>query len=473
MNMKFLILSLLIPLFAQADYLGDPLLIKHGGTQLNALPLSGQILLGQGTAYALQLMSGDATLAASGALTIASSAITVSKMANMAGHSYLGNNTGSSAAPAAITSTQLTADLNLFSPTLQGLTPLSGGGTTNFLRADGSWAAPAGSGTVTAVTGTAPVASSGGTAPVISMAASTNAVDGYLTAADHTSFAAKQATISTSAAVANQFVTAFTAPNSFSRAQPAFTDISGNATNAQLPTYTNHGVALGTGAAGLASTAAGTAGQVLTSNGPSADPTYQAAGTASPLTTKGDLYGFSTVNARLPVGTDGFVLTADSTQTLGVKWAAGGGATLPRNQVTYTDNNGFGSTNTAVRRFINQRNGSGSGWTFTDSATLGSYFTIVTAGIWCIEYHDSATGGSGIVAIMVNGTNGAGNARTSTYAQGLRALGGQGTTVTPASVSWCGLLNASDTVWGQSSASGLDNTGSGAQTMITLTQVSN
>lgn len=43
---------------------------------------------------------------------------------------------------------------------------------------------------------------------------------------------------------------------------------------------------------------------------------------ASPLTTKGDLYGFSTLDARIPVGADGTVLTADSTQALGVKWAA-------------------------------------------------------------------------------------------------------------------------------------------------------
>lgn len=45
----------------------------------------------------------------------------------------------------------------------------------------------------------------------------------------------------------------------------------------------------------------------------------------SPLTTKGDVLAFSTVPARLPVGTNGQVLTADSTQTTGVKWAAGGG----------------------------------------------------------------------------------------------------------------------------------------------------
>ena len=45
-------------------------------------------------------------------------------------------------------------------------------------------------------------------------------------------------------------------------------------------------------------------------------------GLTSPLTTKGDIWGFSTVDARIPVGADTFVLTADSTQPLGVKWAA-------------------------------------------------------------------------------------------------------------------------------------------------------
>ena len=44
-------------------------------------------------------------------------------------------------------------------------------------------------------------------------------------------------------------------------------------------------------------------------------------GSTSPLTTKGDLYGFSTTNARVPVGANGTILTADSSAATGVAWA--------------------------------------------------------------------------------------------------------------------------------------------------------
>ena len=67
--------------------------------------------------------------------------------------------------------------------------------------------------------------------------------------------------------------------------------------------------------------------QVLTYSGSA----WVAVGGGSPLTTKGDLYGFSTVDARIPIGANDTVLTADSTQSLGLKWAtpaAGGGMTL-------------------------------------------------------------------------------------------------------------------------------------------------
>ena len=47
------------------------------------------------------------------------------------------------------------------------------------------------------------------------------------------------------------------------------------------------------------------------------------------LTTKGDTHGYSSTNARIPIGDDDQVLTADSSEALGLKWAtAGGGATV-------------------------------------------------------------------------------------------------------------------------------------------------
>lgn len=42
----------------------------------------------------------------------------------------------------------------------------------------------------------------------------------------------------------------------------------------------------------------------------------------SPLTTKGDIIGYSTTNTRLAVGSNGSFLVADSTQTTGLKWLA-------------------------------------------------------------------------------------------------------------------------------------------------------
>jgi len=51
-------------------------------------------------------------------------------------------------------------------------------------------------------------------------------------------------------------------------------------------------------------------------------------GGISPLNTKGDLFTYSTLDARLGVGTDGYVLTADALEPTGIKWASIG-ASLP------------------------------------------------------------------------------------------------------------------------------------------------
>ena len=93
-------------------------------------------------------LTGDVAGSGSGsfATTIAADAVTNSKLANMPATTIKGNATGAAADPADLTGTQATALLDPFTSAAKGLAPASGGGTTNFLRADGSWVAPPGGG---------------------------------------------------------------------------------------------------------------------------------------------------------------------------------------------------------------------------------------------------------------------------------------------------------------------------------------
>lgn len=91
------------------------------------------------------VVNGLATVASTGSgadLTAAS--VTNAKLANVATATFKGRTTAGTGAPEDLTAAQATALLNTFTSTLQGVVPSSGGGTTTFLRADGTWAAPAG-----------------------------------------------------------------------------------------------------------------------------------------------------------------------------------------------------------------------------------------------------------------------------------------------------------------------------------------
>jgi len=56
------------------------------------------------------------------------------------------------------------------------------------------------------------------------------------------------------------------------------------------------------------------------------------------LTTKGDTHGFSSTNARIPIGDDDDVLTADSGEALGLKWSpSSASGTLVKVTKDYTD----------------------------------------------------------------------------------------------------------------------------------------
>ncbi len=99
-------------------------------------------------------LTGDVTnTAGTVATTISNGVVSNAKLATMPANTFKANNTAGIAVPSDITGTQATTLLDVFTPTLKGLVPASGGGTIGFLRADGTFAVPSGTnaGTVTSV----------------------------------------------------------------------------------------------------------------------------------------------------------------------------------------------------------------------------------------------------------------------------------------------------------------------------------
>ena len=183
-----------------------------------------------------------------------------------------------------------------------GTTPLAGSftdlsvtGTTKFDGSEGTagqvltsagtgntptWTTPT-TGTVTSVTGTAPVVSSGGATPAISMAAATSSVNGYLTSTDWSTFNGKQAAL-----VSGTNLKTVNGSSLLGSGDVGTIDVAHGGTGATSATA--YAVLCG----GTTSTGAhqsiasvGTSGQVLTSNGAGALPTFQNAAGSFPTGT--------------------------------------------------------------------------------------------------------------------------------------------------------------------------------------------
>ncbi len=91
------------------------------------------------TAITWTQFSGANAYTATGGVSVSG---TVFSLSPMAASTLKGNNTGSVAAPVDLTGDQVVAMLPAFASSTKGVVPASGGGSTNFLRADGTWATP-------------------------------------------------------------------------------------------------------------------------------------------------------------------------------------------------------------------------------------------------------------------------------------------------------------------------------------------
>ena len=105
-------------------------------------------------------------------------------------------------------------------------------------------------------------------------------------------------------------------------------------TKVAVSTLTTKGDLLGRDATSPIRVPVGTDGYYLKADsGQTTGLVWAAATFTSPLTTKGDIFTrTSSADTRLPIGTDGYVLSADSAETTGLKWIAnsgGGGASAP------------------------------------------------------------------------------------------------------------------------------------------------
>jgi len=86
------------------------------------------------------------------------------------------------------------------------------------------------------------------------------------------------------------------------------------------------------------------------------------------LTTKGDVHGYSTENTRVPVGTDGHVLTARASNSYGIAWEATSGGGVDPNEVIMAATSTIGDFSTPSNAVASSASG-GADWSWDGTST--------------------------------------------------------------------------------------------------------
>lgn len=250
------------------QYAGTVTSVSGNGT-VNGISLTGTVTSSGNLTLGGTLSGVDLTSQVTGTLPVTNGGTGQTSYTD--GQLLIGNSTGNT-----LTKSTLTAGT--------GISITNGGGSITINATN--------AGAVTSVTGTSPVVSSGGATPDISLAS------GY--GDTQNPYASK---------TANYFLVA---PNG-TAGVPTFRAV----VPADIPTLNQNTTGTADNVTGVVAIANGGTGQTT------ANPAFNA---LAPTTTKGDLIvSNGTANVRQAVGTDTYVLTADSTSATGVKWAAGGG----------------------------------------------------------------------------------------------------------------------------------------------------
>jgi hypothetical protein len=298
--------------------------------------------------------AGTITFATLVTADVGDNQITYAKMQDVSATArLLGRITAGAGDAEELTGTQATTLLDAFTSGLPGLAPASGGGTTNFLRADGTWTAPPGGTDADAIHDNVASEISAITAKATPVAGDFFVIEDSAAAnvKKSATFSAIEAAIShanITGVVANEHLDWTASVGTIHTDNyiqgGAGTDTTGlhDDTASEISAITNKAVPVAGDFFVIEDSAAGNAkkhstfaniesalsilnlsGTLSIAKGGTGQTTQAAAFDAlAPTTTKGDIivYGASD-NVRIPVGTNGQRLVADSTDAEGIVWA--------------------------------------------------------------------------------------------------------------------------------------------------------